>query len=527
MAKKGAAMVDDKKMKSKKAAKQQPMPLPAVVENVNRKKTSKKSKKAPPPPPVESSDSSDSDSDADTSSGDDSDVSMTSDTPKKAPKNAKEGVALPATNGHAAAADDTSDSSLSSSDESEDEVKIPKKGAAKSDSKPISAPARVAQGAPSSSEEDDSSDGDSDSDSGEEAPPAKPKAKANGAHVNGNAKTDDVKPVTKKEQDSDDDSDDSSEADSDEGSSDSSSEDDEDVKTQKPAVSKKRGADAVDQAPAKKIKSDAEGASDGASQTLHVKNLSWNVDEEWLSREFEGFGELSGVRIITDKNTGRSRGYGYIDFASPASAAAALKAMNQAEVDGRTLSVDFATPRGESNGNERADPSGRARTYGDTTSPESDTLFVANISFEANEDILAEEFGQCGSILQVRLPTDPESGNMRGFGYVQFSSVEEAKTAIETLNGKNICGRQIRLDFSTPRTQNSGGSPRGARGGGRGGFGDRGGRGGFGDRGGRGGRGRGGFGDRGGRGGARGGGRGNSTNRGGFGDFRGQKKTFA
>ncbi len=79
--------------------------------------------------------------------------------------------------------------------------------------------------------------------------------------------------------------------------------------------------------------------------------------------------------------------------------------MNQAEIDGRTINVDFATPRGENN--DRGDAGGRARNFGDVTSPESDTLFVANISFEANEDILAEEFGQCGSIMQVRLPTDP------------------------------------------------------------------------------------------------------------------------
>ncbi len=111
------------------------------------------------------------------------------------------------------------------------------------------------------------------------------------------------------EDDSDDESDDASEADSDEGSSsDESSEDEEEAKPEKPTVSKKRGADAVDQAPAKKLKAEAGEAQEGASQTLHVKNLSWNVDEEWLSREFEGFGELSGVRIITDKNTGRSRG---------------------------------------------------------------------------------------------------------------------------------------------------------------------------------------------------------------------------
>lgn len=146
-------------------------------------------------------------------------------------------------------------------------------------------------------------------------------------------------------------------------------------------------------------------------------------------------------------------------------------------------------------------------------------MFVANISFEATEDIIGQEFGAHGSVLGVRLPTNPDDGNPKGFGYVQFASVDEATEAMNKMAGASICGRPIRLDFSTPRPANNGDSPRGNRGGGRG-------RVSF-DRG-RGGRGRGGF-DRGGRGGdrgGRGGGRGGSTNRGGFGDFKGKKMTF-
>ena len=196
-------------------------------------------------------------------------------------------------------------------------------------------------------------------------------------------------------------------------------------------------------------------------------------------------------------------------------------------IDGRKANVDFSTPRSKDAGpgdfKDRANS--RAESYGDQTGPESDTLFVGDLSYEATEHILGEEFGKHGTVIGVRLPTDMESGNPKGFGYVQFASIDEAREALNNMRGAAICDRPIRLDFSTPR-QNTGGSPRGGgRGGGRG-FGDRGGRGGgrgFGDRGGRGG-GRG-FGDRGGRGGSRGG-RGGSTNRGGFGDFQGKKKTF-
>ena len=190
-------------------------------------------------------------------------------------------------------------------------------------------------------------------------------------------------------------------------------------------------------------------------------------------------------------------------------------------VDGRAINVDFAAPRKDEGGaGNRAND--RAKSFGDQASEPSDTLFVGNIAFDANEDIIAEEFGKHGTIQGVRLPTDQESGQPKGFGYVQFGSTAEAQAAFEALQGVAICGRPVRLDFARARASN-GDSPRGGRGGG--GFG--GGRGRGGDRGGRGGgRGRGGFGDRGGRGGGFRGGRGGSTNRGGFGDFQGKKMTF-
>ena len=192
------------------------------------------------------------------------------------------------------------------------------------------------------------------------------------------------------------------------------------------------------------------------------------------------------------------------------------------------INVDFAAPRkidGESGGFQKRS-NDRAKAFGDEPSQPSDTLFVGNISFDATEDVLGEEFGKHGSVISVRLPTDRDSGAPKGYGYVQFDSIDSAQAAFTQLNGADISGRSIRLDYARPR-DNSGGAPRGNRNFG----GDRGGRGrGFGGgdrgRGGRGGgRGRGGFGDRGGRGGSRGG-RGGSTNRGGFGDFQGKKMTF-
>lgn len=214
--------------------------------------------------------------------------------------------------------------------------------------------------------------------------------------------------------------------------------------------------------------------------------------------------------------------FGYVEFANAADAAKAHVGKQGADFDGRQVNVDFATAR--STGDQKDKVQSRAKTFGDQPSEPTDTLWVGNISFNVDQDQLSTAFQDYGTILGVRLPTDRETGAPKGFGYVNYSSVDEAKAAMDAMQGADLEGRSLRLDFSQPRSNNGDSPARGGRGGGRGGFGDRG-RGGFGGRGG----GRGGFGDRGGRGGGRGGargGRGGTTNRGGFGDFSGKKTTF-
>jgi nucleolin len=211
--------------------------------------------------------------------------------------------------------------------------------------------------------------------------------------------------------------------------------------------------------------------------------------------------------------------FGYIDFANAVDAKNAFESRKDTEIDGRRINLDFANRRQSNDpGNPKERAQARSRAFGDQTSPESDTLFVGNIAFSATEDIIHERFNEYGAIAGIRLPTDPDSGRPKGFGYVQFSSVDEARQALSYLQGAELEGRPMRLDFTTPRA-NQGDSGRG----GRGTFGSRGGHGGRG--GGRGGS-RGGRGGRGGQGGFSSGRGASNSARGRFGDFSGKKTTF-
>jgi cold-inducible RNA-binding protein len=112
-------------------------------------------------------------------------------------------------------------------------------------------------------------------------------------------------------------------------------------------------------------------------------------------------------------------------------------------------------------------------------------IYVGNLSYEVTEEDLRLALEPFGQIESVAIIKDKQSGQSKGFGFVEMASKAEGQSAIEGLNGKELKGRALNVNEARPRTESRGG--RGGYGGGRGGQG--GGRGGYG--GGRGGQGRG------------------------------------
>jgi RNA recognition motif-containing protein len=110
-------------------------------------------------------------------------------------------------------------------------------------------------------------------------------------------------------------------------------------------------------------------------------------------------------------------------------------------------------------------------------------LYVGNLSFNTSNQDLSELFGTIGTVESANIIEDRETGRSRGFGFVEMSSKEEGQNAIEQLNGKEVDGRQLKVNEAKPQENRGGGGGRGGfngggRGGNRGGYG--GGRGGYG-----------------------------------------------
>ena len=78
---------------------------------------------------------------------------------------------------------------------------------------------------------------------------------------------------------------------------------------------------------------------------IYVGNLSFDTTEENIRQAFEGFGEITSVNIIMDRDTGRPRGFGFVEMANKDEAMAAIAGLNGQELDGRTLNVNEARQR--------------------------------------------------------------------------------------------------------------------------------------------------------------------------------------
>jgi RNA recognition motif-containing protein len=108
------------------------------------------------------------------------------------------------------------------------------------------------------------------------------------------------------------------------------------------------------------------------------------------------------------------------------------------------------------------------------------SIYVGNLSYEVTQDALSAVFADYGTVKRVQLPTDRETGRLRGFGFVEMGTEAEESAAIEALDGAEWMGRDLKVNKAKPKEDRG---PGGGGGGNRGGYG-----GGGGNRGGGGGR---------------------------------------
>lgn len=80
-------------------------------------------------------------------------------------------------------------------------------------------------------------------------------------------------------------------------------------------------------------------------------------------------------------------------------------------------------------------------------------LFIGNLSWSASDNDLRKEFGKFGTITELKIITDRETGKSRGFGFVGYSTAQEAETAIREMDGREFMGRSVRVSLAQERAR--------------------------------------------------------------------------
>jgi cold-inducible RNA-binding protein len=92
---------------------------------------------------------------------------------------------------------------------------------------------------------------------------------------------------------------------------------------------------------------------EGSDMDIYVGNLPWSCNDDDLRELFEPFGQVEGARVIMDRETGRSRGFGFVQMPSNEEANQAIQTLNGQDMDGRPLRVNESQPKPRSGGGDR------------------------------------------------------------------------------------------------------------------------------------------------------------------------------
>nr|CAI5865225.1 unnamed protein product [Callosobruchus analis] len=172
---------------------------------------------------------------------------------------------------------------------------------------------------------------------------------------------------------------------------------------------------------------------------VYVKNFGEELTEEQLRTMFEKFGKITSLKIM-NKEDGKSKGFGFVAFESPEDAEAAVEALNGKElIDGKPLYVGRAQKKAERQQELKrrfeALKMERLNRY------QGVNLYVKNLDDTIDDERLRKEFTPFGTITSAKVMM--EEGRSKGFGFVCFSSPEEATKAVTEMNGRIVGSKPL------------------------------------------------------------------------------------
>lgn len=181
----------------------------------------------------------------------------------------------------------------------------------------------------------------------------------------------------------------------------------------------------------------------GSDLSIFVGDLAGDVTDTLLHETFASrYSSVKGAKVVTDPNTGRSKGYGFVRFADDNERTRAMSEMNGMYCSTRPMRIGVATPKkfsSQAGGN----PSNAALSQGSQFEIDSTntTIFVGGLDPTVTDEDLRHHFSQCGEVISVKIPVG------KGCGFVQFANRNNAEGAIQSLNGTIIGKQTVRLSW--------------------------------------------------------------------------------
>jgi len=186
------------------------------------------------------------------------------------------------------------------------------------------------------------------------------------------------------------------------------------------------------------------------SRKLFIGGLDYDTTDEKLRQHFEQWGELTDHVVMKFPDSKRSRGFGFVTYASGPSVDNCLDSLPHT-IDGKTVEIKRATPREDDHGRRR----GRGRFDDDEEyDPESKQmrkLFVGGLSYQTSEEQLREYFEQYGELVDSVVMKFPDSGRSRGFGFVTFEKAYMVDNC-QKARPHELDGKTIETKRATPKS---------------------------------------------------------------------------
>jgi len=173
---------------------------------------------------------------------------------------------------------------------------------------------------------------------------------------------------------------------------------------------------------------------------VYIKNFGEDLSEEKLTEIFSKFGKITSFKVMSDEG-GRNKGFGFVSFEDSESAEKAVDDLNGTEMNGKTLYVGRAQKKAERQQELKKKfeqlKLERLNRY------QGVNLYVKNLDDSIDDERLRKEFSPYGTITSARVSVMSEDGRSKGFGFVCFSSPEEATKAVTEMNGRIIVAKPL------------------------------------------------------------------------------------